>query len=1648
MSHSRALRAIFAGETSGAIALTLLGSLWRLADPDASGPFTLGALILLGELVEPLYGRIDDLPATTSCQERHAQACRLLREGRAAYRAAAGGDSRPPVTQTDSSGDGGAALHGYARMHHDTFQSLINSEVHVDRAKRIEGVMREQSHFEAISYIFAEGDVNFIYPLLGRKLSIPGVPLAERIAIELAPHGPSWLGWVARGLLVAGLDDDRAPPKLTKIWNQICAFDLKLDLVNDVLHEVHAYYRGEEPERVPVESCYASLEKMRLIAPLVREEDGMMALLGFKSEAGGSLGDIHARCIQYFDKSIGLNHAQVCAEVHAAMAGVLEERSLIHKRQMARFAPDVSYGGMLVIPNSEAAAELERCHGEVGETLKLARQLKKIDRSRLDAAGGRSSDKAVATPAGTPPPSSPLKDDNEPDAKAKAAALGIGKYGRLAKPSPDGKTMTMGKNDQTIDLAAFRKKHPGVCEGFAFSTHEHPHYACTKAGKKGHTTTNSGAHALPKEAKSMGKAAWQALFFIAAATAPAPASTCALAPAWMGASPACSAASPTTNWYASSEWGARPTPNTSVSMRAPAPLVLQRGVMSAAERSCDLGAVQVAQPGAQEGALLSPLIEAIRAWWGGSSTDKVVPKWGEPGSSSAGDGMAAALASIPVAVATPIDPRCVILSDALAAMQGGTLTDGDAGDLARAAGITRVSAPTRAAVRAALFFLLRPGDGHAAALASSPGASSTTFLRWVGILRDLRDECEALGGVVDDAPVHALPGAGASSRAMHTAPGASSVVPLAEPSRLGVLAAAAATMPRPEFDACALLRESLDASARGQLHDYVLNRLILALGQKQIKLGTQSAARAALKVLAGVASREEAQPKEGATRRSFSRWLAALRDLLSDCEPTPNAQQPPPPLLALPPPGLPGSMPAAGAPSSEGICPRASPRLICYPNRGSGPVSGVPDAATFRREPNLDERVPRVLALEGPSGGSGSEARAGSLHATPLAVRASRASLRTPTSLASPSASIASPPPSPPTSAFANSAAVVPVLAPAKGRESLMLMAFRWVALPSRTVLAVGLPLGHDDSSLWGQVRERGHRDDDDATAKAWASALDLPAAQAFYLFEDAASPKRVLHAAFCERSEVPSLPFTEGRVAWSDASALGGDLRDLADLARGRLDSHLEPSLGQPINIATGALAAQRLVPQQLLAKGQHTRMSWGEVAATAQDATNLLREAFAKAIKAATGVDTPLAHSLSGWADRLLPPPLEDVPEEVRAMAMRSSDHRLASEPYPDHAMPVATPPLPPKPPPPDQRRVPKWAKDWQHVWLPQSYHLLVASMRAHRAHLRAVGANATGVGQRVKVPPKPPVIALGPEALQQWARSIVESGEHLVLEGDRIVILDRSAVPPSHFNTEYIGQHVLDQSDDNALRDAILTHGMIFAPGVRMPPYFVVQPNMESMADGFSTVHSELLKMRERGWYRQSPDRLDSGLLDIDMVPAIFNPNGAVPRALSNIFRRILDGYAPRQPEYVLKLDELLAVPVPGGALGATPPKLQVLIDKLLKMRSYRETRWADRSRPLMSVNDASGMSTSRRVNRADLAEQSRPVLRVSSAQQRRLRVRVLDARGRAIPYDSDAHVASRDFSARAQALFCRPHADDSSDVVHGLAHPGRIRDHPQR
>ena len=79
-------------------------------------------------------------------------------------------------------------------------------------------------------------------------------------------------------------------------------------------------------------------------------------------------------------------------------------------------------------------------------------------------------------------------------------------------------------------------------------------------------------------------------------------------------------------------------------------------------------------------------------------------------------------------------------------------------------------------------------------------------------------------------------------------------------------------------------------------------------------------------------------------------------------------------------------------------------------------------------------------------------------------------------------------------------------------------------------------------------------------------------------------------------------------------------------------------------------------------------------------------------------------------------------------------------------------------------------------------------------------------------------------------------------------------------THFNTEYIMSDVLDKSHDMALRDAMAGRGVMITLSKKVPPYLVIQQNMSSIFDGFLTCHSELAKMRNRGWYVQMPDTLE--------------------------------------------------------------------------------------------------------------------------------------------------------------------------------------------
>ena len=304
------------------------------------------------------------------------------------------------------------------------------------------------------------------------------------------------------------------------------------------------------------------------------------------------------------------------------------------------------------------------------------------------------------------------------------------------------------------------------------------------------------------------------------------------------------------------------------------------------------------------------------------------------------------------------------------------------------------------------------------------------------------------------------------------------------------------------------------------------------------------------------------------------------------------------------------------------------------------------------------------------------------------------------------------------------------------------------------------------------------------------------------------------------------------------------------------------------------------RLHPQQLIVHAKHRRVTKAEVERRVDAVNSTLRQALANALRR-EGLSNGLRVSLQGWVDRIARPPLDDIPDELWTSAMEASDPCIALHPYPSHAVPVSTPPLPPLPKPPPTGAVPRWARDWHHALRPQAFFFLLDLMKRSRSYARE---HAT-LGERATAR-KPPTVALGPEAFRPWAKKLIERGEVLVRDAHGLRVLDRSKAPPSHFGKPYIAEKVLNASSDFALRDGILTHGIMFTLGAPLPPYLLIQQNMNSIADGLETVHSELEKMETRGWYTREVDALDAGVLPFDCMPVWFNPNGAVPRKLSSL------------------------------------------------------------------------------------------------------------------------------------------------------------------
>ena len=1813
VSKSVPLRILYGqlSRSDGRLALSYMSALRSALEPGMTGPISLGGLSSLGAALAPWAANLTEALRTRGPLSEHECALRMLRAASVADNAAVagGGRSSEGVSSTPGGGEGeGAGQFGYARTFQAALREELNDEGFVADSARIEQAFRtNQSTYVIIKMIFASKRVIFIYALLGKKHGLEGVPVVQMIADELYPHGARYLGWVGRNLFVPGLDDGRSPPSLDKLWTQLCGFDLKFDLVRDFLMAVHAYYKEESVLRLSGTLAYGDLSMLRLLAPAMDEEIGFFAHIGFSCDEGGSFGDVYKMAIEYWEHAVGLDDTKISREVNAALTGVLAERAVQHERAHKCSKPNTSWGGRLVITDSQSVAELQRSKSEAPESLRLLRHLRALDTSKVqEAISGRQ--------ASNPPAAGTRGAGKDSDAEDKAAekksegstaeelALkeGIGKYRKLAKVSDDGKKMVFGKwetAEECVDVEAFEKAHPGLCKATMFSTHEQPSICCMTPGKKGHTTKDKGAHAFPKKAQQMGRRNWQKLFLIAmAATAPA-------------ATQSCVNVSTVVNSVVGLRFG---LPTVGSPMFVP----YVRCVGNVSEPPPAPTASGAADhPGQKRGgwrALFSPIVEAVKApmralFSAASSGSK--GKASQEKDQSKGEGSSGVM---PVACAVEMAPpgKCEWLEAALLESKGGRApSDRTLNELAYAMGRARVSDNTRRALRAALAYLSDPRAWPSqAAVQQQFKAGRSSFGDWLRELQKLRDECEeeakaagaaVLALVVDDGPGAAVaePAAGhalahaqarmgkydphvAASMALPPSMLAAvaacdaHAVPLNDPQNQQHLAPFAPRRGPSETETqarwmdiasiltedCEMLVEALASLESGRAPSSLLmSRLSSALGYTHPSPDSRRELLAALVQLANHERRRAGANLLAATP-SFSstsrvRWLEALKALDEDCAvlmssmqsvrqaranralrlagrhghgrrrpsrtDVPLAPMPPwqrdlavvaeeededddeevecdvdegapaagdyilrpqreppsqPPSPSPPPPPLPPP-PACPTPPPPPPPPPSPPPPPPPPGEGTGdargssaggskrssdaelsPLTFLAEAAAFMPKAARDvcfwleqalnalttgrltdmilnrlllavglKQVKRssqkaaraaLAQLADPSAGAAAGHEAGAPYRTtrrwvkalrewqeacaalPSAAPAVDAAESMPrmhaTAVEHGAAANGAGPRTPFSESGFSTAAVPGLRLPLQGDAAILLPTAR-ARLDGRLVDAVGT-LSKDAVAVIGTQRERTKRDHDLELAGGWTATLFPPSHDTFYLFEVGGDgePVTVVHGELRGLLDVSSLPRLIEGVWWHAVNETDGVLRTLADLALLRISSHTGPERMVPRHVRTGALAPQRVTPQQFVAHGQHVKLSWTSV----QDACAATHASLRGCLQCAmVGRCAQEQEQLQGWVDQLKPPPLHEVPMALRPAAMRSSDARIAELPYPAHAVPVATPPLPALPSPPPPNAVPAGATGWEHVLRPQVYFLLLELFKASRARLRAHAARAAGAS--VALPSKPPCVGLGPEACLPWAERLVSAGEVLVREDGKIKVLDRSRTPPTHFGRDYIERHVLNRSKDYGLRDGILTHGIMFTLKAPLENYTVIQQNMDSIEPGFMTMHAELKKMRGKGWYLQSEDALDQGELPLDSWPAWFNPNGTVPRKLSNIWRRILDAFAPRTEEYVLNVEPLLRVPCPDGVRGPPPPELSKMIERILRTRNLRASQWVDKARPIGSVNASAGMHESRGANRAQAQEQDAPVVRVCAAQRKRAPRVKLDAGGRAVP-----------------------------------------------
>ena len=258
-----------------------------------------------------------------------------------------------------------------------------------------------------------------------------------------------------------------------------------------------------------------------------------------------------------------------------------------------------------------------------------------------------------------------------------------------------------------------------------------------------------------------------------------------------------------------------------------------------------------------------------------------------------------------------------------------------------------------------------------------------------------------------------------------------------------------------------------------------------------------------------------------------------------------------------------------------------------------------------------------------------------------------------------------------------------------------------------------------------------------------------------------------------------------------------------------------------------------------------------------------------------------------LEGWADRVSPLVVGDVPPHLLESLPDFSDERLDTAPLSAQPHPIRTPylPLPPQQLPADASAPACPTSAWEMLteagqqrlgeWL-EAARLDLVKLRDELAR----GANPDNIERR-----RPQPIAIGQSEMHPWAQGRV--WDCTLETGACCVIADFQAPILENLNRAVLAERLHHYPDQTLL--ANLVDGARLDADVELQ--LVLVPHLFSLAHGYESVAKELRRMESAGWYRSFPH--------IPYFPMYFNGNGAVSRKLEpDRWRRCVEGGGPRQ------------------------------------------------------------------------------------------------------------------------------------------------------